>query len=71
MDERLLEHCENMRDESIVIYTVGVQVSTNSQRLLADCAGSDDQFFNVTSAGGISAAFDQIVGRINNLRIVR
>lgn len=71
MDERLLELCENMRDESIVIYTVGVQVSTNSQRLLADCAGSDDQFFNVTSAGGISAAFDQIVGRINNLRIVR
>lgn len=71
MDERLLELCENMRDESIVIYTVGVQVSTNSQRLLADCAGSDDQFFNVTSAGGIAAAFDQIVGRINNLRIVR
>lgn len=71
MDERLLELCENMRDESIVIYTVGVQVSTNSQRLLADCAGSDDQFFNVTSAGGISDAFDQIVGRINNLRIVR
>lgn len=71
MDERLLELCENMRDESIVIYTVGVQVSTNSQRLLASCAGSDDQFFNVTSAGGIAAAFDQIVGRINNLRIVR
>lgn len=71
MDERLLELCENMRDESIVLYTVGVQVSTNSQRLLRDCAGSDDQFFNVTSAGGIADAFDQIVGRINNLRIVR
>lgn len=71
MDERLLELCENMRDESIVLYTVGVQVSTNSQRLLRDCAGSDDQFFNVTSANGIAAAFDQIVGRINNLRIAR
>jgi Flp pilus assembly protein TadG len=71
MDERLLELCENMRDESIVIYTVGVQVSTNSQNRLRSCAGSDDQFFNVTSAGGIADAFDQIVGRINNLRIVR
>lgn len=71
MDERLRELCANMRNESIVIYTVGVQVSNNSQRLLADCAGSDDQFFNVTNTAGIGEAFDRIAGSIENLRIAR
>lgn len=71
MDERLLELCQNMRDEEIILYTVGVQVSTNSQRLLRNCAGEDDRFFNVSSAAGIADAFDRIAGSIENLRIVR
>ena len=71
MDERLLELCENMADEEIMIYTVGVQVSTNSQRLLRECATEDDMFYNVTNTGGIEAAFDRIAGSIENLRIAR
>lgn len=71
MDERLIELCRNMRNEDITLYTVGVQVSNNSQRLLRNCADADDRFFNVTNTGGIADAFDQIAGQIETLRIAR
>lgn len=71
MDERLLELCRNMRDENITLYTVGVQVSNNSQRLLRNCSDSNDRFFNVTNTSGIGDAFDQIAGQIETLRIAR
>jgi len=71
MDERLLELCRNMRNQDITLFTVGVQVSNNSQRLLRNCADSDDRFFNVTNTSGIGDAFDQIAGQIESLRIAR
>ena len=71
MDERLLELCENMRDQEIMIYTVGVQVSSNAQNLLRQCATEDDMFYNVTNTGGIESAFDRIAGSIENLRIAQ
>jgi len=71
MDERLLELCRNMRNQDITLFTVGVQVSNNSQRLLRNCADSDDRFFNVTNTNGIGDAFDQIAGQIESLRIAR
>lgn len=71
MDNRLAELCRNMQAEGIVIYTVGVGVDTRTQTLLRNCATGRDNFFNVSSAGGIGEAFDRIAGSIENLRIAR
>lgn len=69
LDERFSELCTNMRNQGVTIYTIGVQVSSQSQRLLSRCATSDDQFFNVSNSAGISAAFAQIAGSIDRIRI--
>lgn len=71
MDERLAELCNNMNDQGILIYTIGVEVSPNSQRRLSACASENDMFFNVSSSNGIGAAFDRIAGSIEGLRIGR
>lgn len=63
--------CGNMKDSGIEIYTVAVQVDSDSQTLLRRCASSEEHYFPVNSANGIGAAFDRIAGAIENLRISR
>jgi Flp pilus assembly protein TadG len=71
LDERFTELCANMNDQGVTIYTIGVQVSSSSQRLLRSCAGADDRFFNVTNSSGIASAFAQIANSIDRIRIAR
>lgn len=69
MDYRLETLCENLRENEVYLYTVGVQVSSRTQTLLRECATEDDMFYNVTNTAGIEQAFDRIAGQIENLRI--
>ena len=71
MDSRLAELCANMKARNIIIYTVGVQVDTRTQDILRACATETANYFNVTSASAIGAAFDRIAGAIENLRIAK
>ena len=71
MDTRLAELCANMKARNIIIYTVGVQVDTRTQDILRACATEPANYFNVTSASAIGAAFDRIAGAIENLRIAK
>lgn len=71
MDKRLAELCTNIRTQNIIVYSVGVQVDSRTQQLLRGCATQTENYFNVTSASDIGAAFDRIAGAIENLRISR
>ena len=71
MDERLAELCVNLKARDVIIYTVGVQVDTRTQEILSACATQSANYFNVTSASAIGAAFDRIAGAIENLRIAK
>ena len=71
MDGRMEELCRNLRAQDVMVYTVGVQVSSSSQELLRNCATEGDMFYNVTNTSGIAAAFDRIAGSIERLRIGR
>lgn len=71
MDNRLAELCGNLAERDIIVYSVGVQVDTRTQQLLRDCASESANYFNVTNASDIGAAFDRIAGAIENLRISR
>lgn len=71
MDSRLEELCNNLRNDDIMLYTVGVQVDSRTQTLLSNCATEGDMFYNVSNTAGIEAAFDRIAGSIENLRIAR
>lgn len=71
MDDRLEELCGNLRAREVIVYTVGVQVDGRTQDLLSGCASQPANYFNVTSASEIGAAFDRIAGAIENLRIAK
>lgn len=71
MDDKLAELCTNIRTQNIIVYSVGVQVDSRTQDLLRGCATQPENYFNVTSAGDIGAAFDRIAGAIENLRIAK
>ena len=71
MDDRLEELCGNLRAREVIVYTVGVQVDSRTQDLLSGCASQPANYFNVTSASEIGAAFDRIAGAIENLRIAK
>ena len=70
IDGRMQLLCTNMKAKGIVIYTVGVGVSTSSKALLQACATTTDQYYDVNSTGtNMDAAFSAIAGSIQNLRI--
>jgi hypothetical protein len=62
--------CTNIKAKGIVIYTVGVGVSSASQTLLQNCATTTSQYYSVDATGSnMTAAFSAIAGSIQNLRI--
>jgi len=69
IDSRLSTICTNMKAAGIVIYTVRVEVTSGSSTLLQNCATTPDKFYDVQSAGNLTAVFSAIAGSIQNLRI--
>jgi hypothetical protein len=63
--------CTNMKNQGIIIFTIGVQVDSDAQAMLRRCSSGSDYYFNVTSTAGISTAFDRIAGSLESLRISR
>lgn len=52
----------------IIIYTIGFQAPINAENMLRSCSGTNN-FFDVSSAGDLIAAFREIAERLNSLRI--
>ncbi len=69
MDSRFAKICANMKAQNIIIYTIGLGVSTSSGNNLKACATSTDKYFDVTDTAQLTAVFNTIAGAISNLRI--
>jgi len=69
MDARLALLCSNMRAQDIIIYTVRVEVDSQGNNVLRDCATSPDHYYEVANAANLSDAFASIAGSITQLRI--
>jgi hypothetical protein len=62
--------CDNIKADGITIYTV--QVNTDGDpvsSILKYCATTSDNFFMLTSASQIVAAFDEIGSKMSKLRV--
>jgi hypothetical protein len=60
-----------MKDEGVVVYTVGLEVSTTSLRnALTSCATSSQYAYFPTSASELIVVFQQIGRAINEVRLV-
>ena len=70
-DKRLGELCQKMKDAGIVIYTLRVEVKTGSSNVLQECASDPEKFYDVADSSKLTAAFQDIAGSIQKLRLAR
>lgn len=71
LDQRLAEACANAKDAGIVIYAVVLRDRSVDQSTVRNCASSSDKVFDVENASGLSAAFQNIGGSVQRLRLSR
>jgi len=73
LDQRLLQVFENMKDEGIIVYTVGFDLEGNDDvlEMLEDCATTSRHFFDSPNAEDLQQAFEAIGTALSNLRIGR
>ncbi|MCB1487684.1 MAG: pilus assembly protein [Bauldia sp.] len=70
-DDQLEEICTAMKKKGIVIYTVRVEVTNGSSDVLENCATTPDYFYDVSNVSDLVAAFEDIGGSIEKLRLAR
>ncbi|WP_419253754.1 pilus assembly protein TadG-related protein [Caulobacter sp. ErkDOM-YI] len=69
MDSRQSKVCANAKAKGVIIYSIGVGVSSHSRSVLEACATSTDKYYDVTDAAQLTEVFNTIAGSIQNLRI--
>lgn len=71
IDSRQTKICANLRDKKILVYSIGVGVSSHSKSILQSCATTTDMYYDVTDASQLTTVFNAIAGSIQNLRIAK
>ncbi len=71
VDNRMLNMCQAMKDQDIMIYTMtfGPSPDAATQSLYTNCATKPDMYFNAPSGSALQAAFEQIADQLSSLRI--
>jgi Flp pilus assembly protein TadG len=71
LDQKLAQACANAKTAGVVIYTVVIDDPTVDQSTIKNCASDSDKLFDVSDSSGLDAAFSNIAGSIQNLRIAK
>jgi len=69
IDSRQKLACANAKAKGVIIYSIGVGVSTHSKGVLQACATDTDYYYDVTDSSQLTAVFTAIANAIGNLRI--
>ena len=74
MDDRLIDLCDAIKDKGVVIYTIGVVASKNSQEKLSNCASKlrgQTLYYDVSKTADLGPVFQKIASQISQMRIAR
>lgn len=72
LNTRFATICTNMKNNNIIVYTVGLGVpNTTTRNLLRNCASQPDFFFDSPSTDELRQAFRTIGDSLANLRVSR
>ncbi len=69
-DSLLNSICEVAKDQKIVVWSIGFEVTDHGANVMEDCASSPSHFFRVEGVE-ISEAFEAIARQINQLRLTQ
>ncbi|WP_439543574.1 vWA domain-containing protein [Hyphomicrobium sp.] len=61
--------CTNMKDEGIIVYSVGFMAGSAAERLLKDCATSPAHYFPASNGDALKTAFNAIGQSLSNLHL--
>ncbi|MEJ1158214.1 vWA domain-containing protein [Prosthecomicrobium sp. N25] len=73
LDAKALEVCSNIKAKGIEIFTIGLELGTDTtaKDLLAACATDSGHFYDAVEVAQLSPIFDKIAQRIGRLRLAR
>ncbi|MGA8999683.1 MAG: TadE/TadG family type IV pilus assembly protein [Pseudolabrys sp.] len=72
IDAREAITCDNIKAGNIVLYTIQVNTGGDpTSTLLQNCASSPDKFYLLTSAGQMTATFNEIGTNLTKLRVAQ
>ena len=70
VNSRMLELCESMKGEDILLYTITFRLTDSATRSLYEsCATSPDHYFDSPSNSDLQQVFVEIANELSNLRI--
>jgi Flp pilus assembly protein TadG len=70
VNDRMLELCESMKTEDILLYTITFRLTDSATRsLYENCATSPDHYFDSPSNSDLQQVFVEIANELSNLRI--
>lgn len=70
VNDRMLELCESMKAEDILLYTITFRLTDSSTRsLYEDCATTPEHYFDSPSNSDLQQVFVEIANELSNLRI--
>jgi Flp pilus assembly protein TadG len=71
LDDRMLDMCETMKDQGIIIYTMtfGPAPNTATKQLYLDCATEPDMYFHAATSATLQQNFVTIADELSKLRI--
>lgn len=72
IDNRLTALCEEIKKKGVIIYTIGVVASKNSQQKLSACASKlrgQTLYYDVSKTADLGPVFQKIASQISQMRI--
>jgi hypothetical protein len=65
------EFCGRMKDEGIVIYTIGFEIGTSGSayETMQQCASSEEHFYNASNGEELRMSFRDIAMQVSTLRL--
>ena len=68
-DDRMTAICDAAKEQQVVIFTIGFEVSDDDAVTMENCASSESHFFRVAGSE-LTTAFAEIANKISQLRLV-
>ena len=69
-DDRLADICSAAKDQGVVVFTIGFEVTDHSASVMRNCASTPNHFYRVEGLD-IEYAFASIANQINQLKLTQ
>lgn len=68
-DYQAVEVCDSMKNNDVLVYSIGFQAPSGAESTLKSCASTNDHYFKANDEEELRAAFIAIAKQLSNLRL--